>query len=54
MYITATSPQNYEPTIYANNNIITKTTFNTLYNPNLRNKEKLILEELKQYNNEMY
>ena len=34
--------------------MVTKTTFYTLWNPNLRNKEKLVLEELKEYNNEMY
>lgn len=52
MYTTATNPETFEPTIYADN--VTKTEFYTLWNPNLNNKDKLILDELKLLKPEMY
>lgn len=52
MYVTATSPEIYEPTIYSDS--IAKTEFYTLWNPNLRNKEKLVLKELKELKPAMY
>lgn len=52
MYVTATSPETYEPTIYSDT--VTRTDFYTLWNPNLRNKEKLVLAELKQLKPDMY
>lgn len=52
MYVAATSPEIYEPIIYSD--YVTKTEFYTLWNPNLRNKEKLVLNELKKFKPEMY
>lgn len=52
MYVAATSPEIYEPKIYSD--YVTKTEFYTLWNPNLRNKEKLVLNELKKFKPEMY
>ena len=52
MYTTATNPETFEPTIYADT--VTKTEFYTLWNPNLHNKDKLILDELKALKPEMY
>jgi hypothetical protein len=48
MYVSATSPDIYEPVTYADE--VVKTVFYTLWNPNLHNTEKLILKEFKKLN----
>ena len=38
MYVTAATPDTFEPVIYADDDQVTLTEFYTLWNPNLRNK----------------
>ena len=52
MYMVATNPEVFEPRI--NGDEITKTEFFTLWNPNLHNPQKLILNDLKELNPKLY
>ena len=54
LYVTATNPEVFEPTILGPDAQVTMTEFYTLWNPNLRNREKLILDELKHLKPDMY